>query len=131
MVFGDLPLPEGALTRRSVVCCRTAVLIRRPNPGYFFWTGESQHHSVVGNWRRSYRKLFEIAGFTNEDRPHPHRFRHTFAVESLLSGIPLERISILLGHSSVKITEKHCAAWAKGRQELLEADVRRSWTDDS
>ena len=29
--------------------------------------------------------------------------------ELLMSGVPLERISVLLGHSSVKITEKHYA----------------------
>ena len=38
---------------------------------------------------------------------HPHRFRHTFAVELLKKGVPLEEVSILLGHSSVRITEKH------------------------
>jgi hypothetical protein len=31
----------------------------------------------------------------------------TFAVEPLLAGVPPETVSLLLGHSSVKITEKH------------------------
>jgi integrase len=42
-------------------------------------------------------------------RFHPHMFRETFAVEMLLAGVPLEQVSILLGHKSVKITEKHYA----------------------
>jgi integrase len=35
-----------------------------------------------------------------------HRFRDSFAVELLPAGVPLERVSVLLGHSSVKITQK-------------------------
>src|SRR4030095_9294328 len=34
------------------------------------------------------------------------------------------------GHSSERITEKHCSAWIKGRQEKLEADVRSAWPED-
>ena len=60
--------------------------------------------------------------------PRPHRFRDTFTVELLLSGVPLERVSVLLGHSSTRITEKHYAPWGKDRQAQLEADVRRTWT---
>ena len=48
---------------------------------------------------------------------HAHRFRDTFAVELLLAGVPLERVSILLGHSSIKVTEKHYAPWVRERQE--------------
>src|SRR5579872_663949 len=43
-------------------------------------------------------------------------------------GVPLEQVSILLGHKSVKITEKHYAPWVKARQELLAANVRKAWT---
>ncbi len=34
-------------------------------------------------------------------------FANTFAVELLLSGVPIDQVSLLLGHSSVKVTEKH------------------------
>jgi integrase len=37
------------------------------------------------------------------------------------------RVSILLGHSSIKVTEKHYSPWVRARQEQLEADVRRTW----
>jgi hypothetical protein len=33
----------------------------------------------------------------------------------------------LLGHSSVKITEKHYAPFVKARQEQLENSVKLSW----
>ena len=62
---------------------------------------------------------------------HAHRFRHTFAVELLLAGVPIERVSVLLGHSSARITEKHYSAWVRARQEQLEADVRQSWALES
>ena len=58
---------------------------------------------------------------------HAHRFRDTFAVGLLQAGIPMERVSVLLGHSSIKVTEKHYSPWVRARQEQLEADVRRTW----
>jgi integrase len=61
---------------------------------------------------------------------HAHRFRDTFAVELLLAGVPLKRVSILLGHTSVRITEKHYAPWVRERQEQAEADVKRTWAHD-
>lgn len=56
-----------------------------------------------------------------------HRFRDIFAVELLLDGVPLERASVLLGHQSVLVTERHYSPWASARQEQPEADVRRTW----
>jgi integrase len=58
---------------------------------------------------------------------HPHRFRDTFAVSLLLKRVSIEIVSKLLGHSSIKVTERHYAPWVKARQELLEAEVRRIW----
>ena len=53
-----------------------------------------------------------------------------FAVELLLAGVPIERVSVLLGHQSVRITEKHYAPWVRSRQEQLEADLARAWSRD-
>jgi integrase/recombinase XerD len=94
---------------------------------FFFWTGEGKGDTVSGNYRRSLRRLFALAGIKGA---HPHRFRDTFAVELLLAGIPLERVSVLLGHSSIKVTEKHYSPWVRARQEQLEADLERSWARD-
>jgi integrase len=44
-----------------------------------------------------------------------------------VAGVPLERVSVLLGHQSVKVTEKHYTPWVRARQEQLEQDVRRTW----
>jgi len=95
---------------------------------YFFWTGESEPKSAVGDWQRSLRKLFTLAGIPDG---HAHRFRDTFAIELLLAGVPLERVAVLLGHQSVKVTERHYAPWVRARQEQLEADVKRTWSQDA
>jgi integrase/recombinase XerD len=91
---------------------------------YFFWNGEGKITSAVGVWERTLKRLFEISKVQNG---HSHRFRDTAAVEWLLSGIPIQDVSILLGHSSVKITEKHYSPWVKARQDRLEQLVRASW----
>ena len=77
---------------------------------YMFWTGESNPKSCVGDWQRSLRRLFRLAAVPDG---HAHRFRDTFAVELLLAGVPLERVSILLGNQSVKVTEKHYTPWVR------------------
>lgn len=94
---------------------------------YFFWTGEGDRDTVAGNWRRTLRKIFKDAGIKGG---HPHRFRDTFAVDLLLAGIPLEQVSVLLGHGSIRVTEKHYAPWIRDRQAQLEASLERAWAQD-
>jgi len=93
----------------------------------FFWNGTNRLETIVGSWRKRLAKLFEIAKISNG---HPHRFRDTFAVELLLDGMLIERVSVLLGHQSVRITEKHYSPWVRSRQEQLEAGLRRAWERD-
>jgi integrase/recombinase XerD len=54
-------------------------------------------------------------------------FRDTFAVELLLAGVPLDQVSLLLGHNSIKVTEKHYAPFVKARQVQLEHSARMAW----
>ena len=94
---------------------------------HFFWDGGLKLETVVGSWRKRLVRLFELATVENG---HPHRFRDTFAVELLLTGVPIERVSVLLGHQSVRITERHYAPWVRSRQEQLEADLTKAWSRD-
>src|SRR5713226_9124943 len=89
----------------------------------FFWSGIGDIKSAVGDWQRSLRKLFKLAGI----KGHAHMFRDTFAVDLLQKGVPIETVAVLLGHSSIKITEKHYSPWVKSRQENLEAQVNKTW----
>jgi hypothetical protein len=74
-------------------------------------------------FQRSYWKLFKLAKIQKPDGTpkmcHPHMFRDTFAVELLLAGVPLEQVSLLLGDSSVKITERHYRPFAKRARNSL------------
>jgi integrase/recombinase XerD len=83
--------------------------------------------SAKGKWQRRLQRLFELA---KAAAGHAHRFRDTFAVELLLAGVPLDRVSVLLGHSSIRITERHYAPWTRSRQEQIEADLKAAWSND-
>jgi hypothetical protein len=37
----------------------------------------------------------------------------------------------LLGHQSVRVTEKHYSPWVYARQQQLEADLESAWARDS
>jgi integrase len=97
--------------------------VNNANERYVFWSGNGDPKTTVADWQRSFRRLLEGARITG----HFHMLRDTAAVGWLMKGVPLETVSILLGHSSVRITEKHYAPWVKQRQELLEAAVRKAW----
>jgi integrase/recombinase XerD len=78
----------------------------------------------VGDYQRAFKKLYELAKIENG---HAHRWRDTFAVELLLKRVPIADVSVLLGHQSVKITEKHYSPWVIARQEQLEDTVRKTF----
>jgi integrase len=87
---------------------------------------KSYDSGQASEWRRLQTR-FELAEVQGG---RAHRFRDTFAVELLLAGVPLERVSVLLGHQSVRVTERHYSPWVRSRQEQLEQDLRRVWEQD-
>jgi integrase len=103
----------------------------KPNPRYFFWSGNGKPKSAVADWQRAFRKLFRIADIKHADgkkkRCFPHMFRDTFAVELLLAGVPLDQVSIYLGHKSIKTTEKHYAPFVKARRINMGEMMERAW----
>ena len=108
--------------------------IPNSNPRYFFWTGNGDPETAKKGWARSLRRLFKSVDIRKPDgtpkRCHAHMFRDTFAVELLLAGVPLDQVSLLLGHSSIKVTERHYSPFVKARQEQLEASAQRAWVAD-
>ena len=101
----------------------TAVLaVPQMSEGYFFWTGNGEPQTACKGWRRTLMKVFQSAKLKRENkllRCHMHMLRDTFAVEKLQAGATLEEVSLLLGHSSVKITERHYLPWDSRRQDRL------------
>lgn len=89
----------------------------------FFWTGNNIR-SAVANWSRYLASIFKIAKVKDA---HSHRFRDTFSVSLLNAGVPIEDVSILLGHSSVAITNRYYAPFVKSRRDRLEQRVQAAW----
>lgn len=76
-----------------------------------------------------YERMKTIGDRCGIDDCRPHRLRDTFAVRMLLRGLDLHDVSRLLGHSSVKVTETHYAAWNLSRKRRLEGLVAESLVD--
>lgn len=83
---------------------------------YFFWSGRGKLSSAVGSARRTIDCLMKIAKIDG----HPHRFRDTFAVELLKAGEDIRTVQLLLGHKSIRTTEKHYAPFVAAFQKRLD-----------
>jgi site-specific recombinase XerD len=99
------------------------------NPHYVFWQPgdgamKKALKKAVKSLTGTLSKLFHAAGLP---KGHSHQLRHTAAVEWLKAGIPLEEVSRLLGHKTIRTTEKYYNAWVKSRQDRLDALVMATW----
>ena len=91
---------------------------------HFFASGKAKPQTARANWSRYLDTVFAAA---KVDGAHSHRFRDTFAVSLLEAGVSIDNVSVLLGHSSVRITERHYTPWVKSLQKKLEDEVRKAW----
>jgi site-specific recombinase XerD len=95
------------------------------HPDYFFWDGKND---IVNTWtRKIVPKVFAAAEIARGGNMTSHRLRDTFAVDLLEKGVPMEEVSRLLGHKSIRTTEKHYAKWSKGRQDRVDSLVTGTW----
>ena len=97
------------------------------NAAYVFWSGNGDEDSQTKLWAKHMARVFEDAGIEKTGNAVSHRLRDTFAVHLLQKGVPLEEVSKLLGHTSIKTTERHYAKWVKGRQDRLDSLVSATW----
>jgi integrase/recombinase XerD len=94
-------------------------------PNYFFWDGKSD---IVKTWTKyKIAPMFKTADITKAGNMTSHRLRDTFACYYLEKGVPLQDVSKMLGHESIKTTEKSYAKWVKGRQARLDSVVINAW----
>jgi integrase/recombinase XerD len=101
-------------------------ILASPNDGqYVFWDGSSD---IVKTWTKYFiAPSFKAADITSHGHMVSHRLRDTFAVDLLEKGVPMEEVSRLLGHTSIRTTEKRYAKWSKGRQDRVDALVTATW----
>jgi integrase len=137
-----VPVPQDVVT--------DVISLRREGNRWPFWPGDGNPKSAVGDWQRSLRTLFKLAGV----KGHAHMFRDTIAVRLLEKGVPLETVAVILekiprdkeartyaqvspppprigaAFSSIYILEPllytHARAWRKvGQQRSANAIARR------
>ena len=96
--------------------------------GWYFWTGNGKPVTAVAHWQRALQSLFELA---HVNGAHSHRFRDSFAVSLLEKGVSIETVSMLLGHSDIRITLRHYRPWVKSLQDHLEAEVQKAWVAEA
>lgn len=81
----------------------------RPNCTHLFVSRRNEPLGI--RWTESLLKsLGEKAGIKDV---HPHRFRHTFAVNALLSGVPELLLMRIMGHESLAATKIYVRAVSK------------------
>jgi integrase len=99
-------------------------LRKEEHPDYFFWSRRCSQQVNTNKWLRKVNRLNDYLSFTNEaGEPmgfRSHMLRDTFAVEMLLAGVPLEKVSKLLTHESITMTERYYAKWTASRRQQLE-----------
>jgi integrase/recombinase XerD len=112
-----VPLPENVL--KALRACDEG-------DTFYFYNGIGKPKTAITEWQSRLKNVYTIAGI-KEDGYKSHRLRDTFAVSLLEKDVPLGTVSILLGHQSIKTTEKHYSPWVKSRQTALEAAVMKTW----
>ena len=95
---------------------------------HIFLVGRSMNiRTVTEQWRRRLKKIFTLAG-KFEERPHPHRFRSTFARILLEKGVPVADVAELIGDTE-EIVRKHYARFVKERQVRLTRILQEAFSD--
>ena len=93
-----------------------------------FIVGQSTRLETVTNvWRRRLAHAFEAAG-PFEQKPTPHRFRHTFARRLLQDGNSIDDVAMALGDDP-KTVALHYSAWVPERQERLTRMFKKAYRE--
>lgn len=79
-------------------------------------------------WRnKRLRKVFALAG-PWEEKPTPHRFRHTFVRILLEKGVPVPDVAELIGDSEETL-RRHYSKWIRSRQDRLTKILQEAFED--
>jgi site-specific recombinase XerD len=98
--------------------------------GYLFWnrrTDGAKASTPQHNFGALLAQVFTNAGVSTDVHHVSHMLRNTFAVHLLEKGLPLETVSLMLGHQSVTTTERYYADYSKNYMDRAESNVRKVW----
>jgi len=102
-------------------------LAKKRGPRPFVIGVSDRLETVTDLWRRKINRVFALAG-KFEERPTPHRFRHTFARILLQRGVPVADVADLLGDDE-KTVRQHYARWVPERQARLTSILQDAFAD--
>jgi integrase len=96
-------------------------LKKLPSVGHdlYFWAGgdEARLATACDRARRVIARLGAIAKVKDA---RPHRFRDTWAKEALLHGTSMRTVQLVLGHKSIRTTERHYAPYVPEYQAMID-----------
>jgi integrase len=98
----------------------------RISPKYIFFDCRASWKSYINSCVEPY--LSRIGNAAGVAGVRAHRFRDSFAVNRLNRGMRLEDLQKLLGHSSIRTTERYYAPFVKSRQDRLKGLVASEWS---
>ena len=102
--------------------------VARHGPFIFGAKATSDINVVTDLWRRKLNRLWDLCG-PWKSKPHPHRFRHTFARILLEKpGVTVRDVAELLGDTEEMIL-RHYGAWVPERQERLTRVLMEAFND--
>jgi integrase len=78
--------------------------------------------TVSDYWRDQLNKVFKHLNIEG----HPHRFRHTLAVNMLNAGSSTEDVALVLGDSPITVA-KHYSSFVQTRQERINREIQKTW----
>jgi integrase/recombinase XerD len=116
------PLPQQVLEALDAIPKQPHV-----RDGCYFWSRRCHEDNLTPVWAERIKELNRYLKLTNdENKPmefRSHMLRDTFAVELLLLGVALEKVSFLLTHDSVRMTEKYYAPWVEKRRKQVHVEL--------
>lgn len=100
----------------------------RQHGPFIFRAGTAMNMRAVSErWRDNVGKVFKLAGPFDE-RPTPHRFRHTFVRILLEKGVPVADVAELIGDTE-DVVRRHYAKWVPERQARLTKILQDAFDD--
>jgi integrase len=95
-----------------------------PHQGDHFFMPDDGNLTVRKNkWGEMLGKVYKAARV-----PHrSHAWRDTLVFKLLQKGVGIDLVAMLLGHTDIRITMRHYAAWVPERQTSLDVALRSVW----